>query len=101
LKPTPWENFLGIAARAGKVISGEELVVKSIQKQNAKIVLLSKDASDNTKKKVTDKCHFYKIDLAWVEDRNVLGRAIGKEQRVVVAVNDQGFSKRLKELLDH
>ncbi|MCM3732126.1 YlxQ family RNA-binding protein [Fictibacillus nanhaiensis] len=96
-----WENFLGIAARAGKVISGEELVVKSIQKQNAKIVLLSKDASENTKKKVTDKCLFYNIDYVWIEDRNVLGKAIGKEQRVVVAVNDQGFSKRLKELLDH
>jgi ribosomal protein L7Ae-like RNA K-turn-binding protein len=101
LKPNPWVNFLGIAARAGKVISGEELVVKSIQKQNAKIVLLSKDASENTKKKVTDKCLFYKIDFVWIEDRNILGKAIGKEQRVVVAVNDQGFSKRLKELLDH
>ncbi|WNB90361.1 YlxQ family RNA-binding protein [Bacillus sp. NEB1478] len=101
MKTSNWENFLGLAARAGKVISGEELVVKSIQKQNAKIVLLSKDASDNTKKKVTDKCLFYNIDFVWIEDRAVLGKAIGKEQRVVVAVNDQGFSKRLKELLDH
>lgn len=101
MKPSPWENFLGIAVRAGKVISGEELVVKSIQKRNAKIVLLSRDASENTKKKVTDKCLFYKVDLVWIEDRNILGKAIGKEQRVVVAVNDQGFSKRLKELLDH
>ncbi|MBY6036052.1 YlxQ family RNA-binding protein [Fictibacillus nanhaiensis] len=101
MKPSQWENFLGIAARAGKVISGEGLVVKSIQKQNAKIVLLSKDASENTKKKVTDKCLFYNIDYVWIEDRNILGKAIGKEQRVVVAVNDQGFSKRLKELLDH
>jgi ribosomal protein L7Ae-like RNA K-turn-binding protein len=101
LKGKRWENLLGLAARAGKVISGEELVVKSIQKQNAKIVLLSKDASENTKKKVTDKCLFYNIDFVWIEDRNALGKAIGKEQRVVVAVNDQGFSKGLKELLDH
>jgi ribosomal protein L7Ae-like RNA K-turn-binding protein len=101
LKTSKWENLLGLAARAGKVISGEELVVKSIQKQNAKIVLLSKDASDNTKKKVMDKCLFYNIDIVWIDDRSVLGKAIGKEQRVVVAVNDQGFSKRLKELLDH
>ncbi|MDR7072182.1 YlxQ family RNA-binding protein [Fictibacillus barbaricus] len=101
MKTSKWENLLGLAARAGKVISGEELVVKSIQKQNAKIVLLSKDASDNTKKKVTDKCLFYNIDIVWIDDRSVLGKAIGKEQRVVVAVNDQGFSKRLKELLDH
>jgi ribosomal protein L7Ae-like RNA K-turn-binding protein len=101
LKTAKWENLLGLAVRAGKVISGEEMVVKSIQKQNAKIVLLSKDASENTKKKVTDKCLYYNIDLVWIDDRLVLGKAIGKEQRVVVAVNDQGFSKRLKELLDH
>ncbi|MFC0188856.1 YlxQ family RNA-binding protein [Fictibacillus aquaticus] len=96
-----WENLLGLANRAGKIISGEELVVKAIQKNTAKLVLLSEDASENTKKKVTDKCKFYQVEWQWIPDRNTLGNAIGKEQRVVVAVSDQGFSRKLKELLDH
>lgn len=96
----PWFSLLGLANRAGKCISGEELVVKAVQRQNAKLVILSMDASPNTKKKITDKCSFYKVNVKWVDDRYSLGSAIGKDQRVVVAVTDQGFTKKLTALLD-
>lgn len=94
-----WSNLLGLAMRARKVISGEELVIKEVRRGTAKIVLLSLDASDNTKKKITDKCSFYKVPLFEVENRYVLGEAIGKDERVIVAVNDSGFAKKLKTLL--
>ena len=45
-------QFLGLAARARKIISGEELVVKEIRHGNAKLVLLASDASANTSKKL-------------------------------------------------
>ena len=51
-------HCLGLANRARKIISGEELAVKEIRSGNAKLVLLSADASANTTKKITDKCHF-------------------------------------------
>lgn len=95
-----WANFLGLANRARKCISGEELVIKEIQRNKAKIVLLSMDASDNTMKRIQDKCKFYGIDIRYVPNRIELGNAIGKEQRVVVAVNDQGFAAKLKQILD-
>ena len=62
----------------------------------AKLVLLAADASSNTEKKVSDKCKFYNVPVRKVEDRSVLGRSIGKEARVVVAVTDQGFAKAHK-----
>lgn len=95
-----WTSFLGLANRARKCISGEELVIKEIQRKNAKLVLLSLDASDNTAKRIQDKCKFYEIDLRNVPNRQELGNAIGKEQRVVVAVNDHGFAAKLKQMLD-
>ncbi|WP_347550346.1 YlxQ family RNA-binding protein [Pseudalkalibacillus hwajinpoensis] len=95
-----WESFLGLAQRAGKVVSGEELVVKEIQRKNAKLVLLANDASDNTRKKVTDKATTYKVPLCIVSDRYELGHAIGKMQRVTIAVTDAGFAKKLFAILD-
>lgn len=95
-----WLSFLGLANRAGKIITGEELVVKEIQKQRVKLVLLANDASSNTTKKITDKCNFYNVPLRIVSDRYQLGQSIGKEARVVVAVMDPGFSKKLKQMLD-
>jgi ribosomal protein L7Ae-like RNA K-turn-binding protein len=93
-------SLLGLANRAGKCISGEELVVKEIKRKKAKLVLLSLDASDNTTKKISDKCKFYEVDLRNVSDRYELGNSIGKDQRVVVAVTDQGFADKLKHILD-
>jgi ribosomal protein L7Ae-like RNA K-turn-binding protein len=95
-----WASFLGLANRAGKLITGEEMTVKEIQRGNAKLVLLSKDASRNTEKKITDKAAFYKVPVRRVENREALGQAIGKEARVVVAVMDIGFAKKLKTLID-
>ena len=100
MKQEKWMSLLGLAYRARKVISGEELVIKEIRSRRAKVVLLSKDASSNTEKKITDKCHFYKVALYRVENRTQLGEAIGKDSRVVVAVQDDGFAKKLISLLD-
>ncbi|MDF2790211.1 YlxQ family RNA-binding protein [Neobacillus sp. 3P2-tot-E-2] len=96
----PWMSLLGLANRARKIISGEELSVKEIRSGKAKLVLLSADASANTTKKITDKCKSYEVPYKLVEDRHLLGQAIGKEARVVVAVLDDGFAKKLMTLLD-
>lgn len=93
-------SLLGLANRARKIISGEELTIKEIQRGKAKLILLSADASANTTKKVTDKCNFYQVPCKTVEDRFLLGQAIGKDARVVVAVLDNGFAKKLLTLLD-
>lgn len=95
-----WMSLLGLINRAGQLTSGEELVLKEIRKGKAKLVLLSSDASPNTSKKIKDKCLHYKIPLKYVSDRYMLGQAIGKDARVVVAILENGFAKKLVELLD-
>lgn len=94
-----WSALLGLAYRARKIIAGEELVIKEVRSGQAKLVLLSSDASSNTEKKITDKCSYYNVPLYKVESREQLGNAIGKEARVVVAVLDEGFASKLKTLL--
>ena len=56
-----WMSLLGLANRARKLISGEELVVKEIRSGKAKLVFLSGDASANTEKKISDKCHIIRF----------------------------------------
>lgn len=100
MKQNQWMSLLGLANRARKIISGEELTVKQIQSGKARLILLSADASANTTKKITDKCNSYEVPYKIVENRHLLGQAIGKEARVVVAVLDVGFAKKMVTLLD-
>lgn len=92
-------QLLGLAVGARKLITGEELVVKEIKK-NAKLVIISSDASDNTMKKIQDKCKFYNVELHVFGTRYDLGHATGKETRVVLAITDDGFAKKLSGLLN-
>ena len=93
-------NLLGLAARARKVISGEELVVKEIRSGKAKLVILASDASGNTAKKIQDKCTYYNVELHVFGDRYDLGHATGKEARVALAITDSGFAKKISSLLN-
>ncbi|WP_071131437.1 L7Ae/L30e/S12e/Gadd45 family ribosomal protein [Enterococcus timonensis] len=91
-------NLLGLAQRAGKLASGEQTVLQNIRNQNAKLVLLCSDASDNTQKNIRDKCNFYHIELRVVYTSDQLSAALGKK-RFVCALLDSGFSKRMDEII--
>ncbi|XID96097.1 YlxQ family RNA-binding protein [Paenibacillaceae bacterium WGS1546] len=86
---------LGLATRAGKLVSGEEVVMKAIRSGDAKLVLLAEDASDNTRKKIQDKCNSYRVPLLVGFTRFELGAAVGKPERVLFAVTDRGFADLL------
>jgi ribosomal protein L7Ae-like RNA K-turn-binding protein len=92
-------QFLGLANRARKLVTGEELVIKGIQKRQISLVILSQDVSENTFKKITDKCKTNHVKWVQFGDRNLLGQAIGKGPRVVIGVTDSGFSAKLQQLI--
>ncbi|MFT8317099.1 MAG: YlxQ family RNA-binding protein [Sporolactobacillus sp.] len=95
-----WQSLLGLAKRAGKVVSGEDTVLRMIRDRKARVVLLSDDASPRTKKTVTNKCTFYQVPLFNVPDRFILGKAIGQPARVIVAVEDIHFAGGLIRRLE-
>ncbi|MFC7442772.1 YlxQ family RNA-binding protein [Laceyella putida] len=94
-------QLLGLATRAGKVISGEELVIQEIRSGRARLVFLATDAAKNAEKKVTDKCSSYGVPLIRYGTRGELGAAIGKEERVVIAILDEGFARSFRKLLSN
>ena len=56
-------NMLGLAMRAGKLITGEEMTLKEIRQQRAALVLVASDAGKNTQKKIKDKSSYYEIKI--------------------------------------
>lgn len=91
-------QLLGLAQRAGRVQSGEEIVLEAVRSQKCKLVILAEDGSYNTKKKFHDKCNSYQVPLIELADRYKLGSALGKESRVVIGILDQGFATKIVDL---
>ena len=92
-------RMLGLAARAGALRFGEGAVRDSIRTNLAKMVIVAQDASENTKKKLSDNCKFYKVSYFEYGDRFALGSATGKGFAVVISVNDENFAKTLIDIL--
>lgn len=90
-------QLLGLAMRAGKIVSGEELVLKEVRSGNARLVILAIDAAKNSEKKMTDKCATYNVPILRYGSRTELGNAIGKEERVILAITDSGFANSIQK----
>lgn len=93
-------QMLGMAARARLLITGEELVLRDVRSGTARLVIVAGDASDNTLKKINDKCTTYNVEKHVFGNRDEIGHAIGKESRVVLAITDAGFARKLSGLLN-
>ena len=91
-------NLLGLATRAGLLVSGEDIVIDAIQRKKAKIVFVGSDASDNTIDKFEKKCFYYNIEMNTMFTSEELSHSIGKT-RTVLAIIDEGFQKAIKKNL--
>lgn len=90
-------SMLGLAKRAGKVVSGEFSVEKAVRSGKAYLVIVAEDASANTRKNFTDMCTYYKLPLIFTGTKEALGHAIGCEVRASVAVTDSGFAQSIEK----
>ena len=88
-------SMLGLASRARKITSGETLI-HDIRNKKVHYVIIADDASDNTKKKIIDKCNFYKVDYVIEGSIDDLSIAVGKFNRVAVGILDKGFATSIK-----
>lgn len=92
-------SLIGLATKAGKTVSGEFSTEKSVKTGNGFLVVVAEDASENTKKKFRNMCSFYQVPIYFYGDKESLGRAMGKEYRACLAVQDENFAKAImKEL---
>ena len=96
-------TMLGLCRRAGKTVIGTPMVTKSLTSGDIKLVIYANDASENTEKRVKDKCTFYGVEHIKVNrTADELAHAIGKSGAVcAVGITDGNFSKELKSLISN
>ncbi len=94
-------SFIGLAKKAGTVLAGEGIVKAAIKKRRAFLVIMAKDASPNTKKKIETALFNSAITMLEFGNKEKLGHTLGKAQFSVIAISDSGFAGRIEELIEH
>lgn len=93
-------SMLGLAMKAGKAVSGEFATEKSVKDGSARLVLVSEDASDNTKKLFSNKCAHYEVPGYVFGTKEGLGHTLGKSERSSLAITDENFAKSVIKHLE-
>ena len=85
-------SLIGLARKAGKLTVGTEAVCDSGGK--VKLGIASAEASDNTKKRISNCAEYYGVCAEYVAvSLDMLGKAIGKTATACVSIDDENFVK--------
>lgn len=93
-------SLLGLAMRAGKLVSGEDGTMIDLKKGKLNLVIVAEDASNNTKKLFKDKSSFRHVNCIELSTKSDLGISIGKDSRAVIGIKDIGFANKIIQLID-
>ncbi len=103
MQPDKLRGMLGLAKRAGRLVTGQGSVIDTVRrgKAAASLALYTADASARTVKQLTDKCTSFGVPcrpLPLTSDE--FGTALGKPAPMsTAAVTDDGFARAILALL--
>lgn len=80
--------------------AGEENCEKALRSGEAKLVIISRDASENTKKKFINKAFFYKVPAILYGQKQELGRLTGKSASSSICITDASLGERIKNAVE-
>ncbi|HOJ11985.1 MAG TPA: ribosomal L7Ae/L30e/S12e/Gadd45 family protein [Clostridiales bacterium] len=93
--------FLGLAAKAGKLISGEEACERAVKSGKVCLILVAEDAANNMKMRFENMCKYREVDIRIFGERELLGKFTGKDMRVVIGILQKEFAKQLLQMIDN
>ena len=96
--PERFSSLLGLAARAGGLIYGTDLVRQAARAGRVRLVVVATDTSDNTRDKLEGTLGRQPVPWIRILARAELGAAVGRAPLSAVGVSDAGFAARLQAL---
>ncbi len=97
-------SSLGLCMKAGKAVLGVPMICEAMKEGGRRLpvtVFEASDTSENTHKKISDKCNFYKVKHIRLEcDGVTLAAALGKQSSLAaVAVTDRKMSEMAEKYI--
>lgn len=88
-------RLLGLAARAGALVYGTDLVRRAVRAGRVRLAVVASDISENTSEKLRPLLKAREVVVVEGPDRNELGALVGRGPLSVVAVTEGSFAERI------
>lgn len=93
-------GLLGLCARAGKIVSGTDACLEEMNKKKVKLVLVTLDASEKTKKNMQYYALKEEIPIGFYGTIEEVSKAIGKENRAILGIKDANIAKEIRKVIE-
>lgn len=96
-------RFIGLAMRAGKVVSGYDASAAELMAGRGHLIVISKDISVNTLDSLMSLAERYEGEFPGAYSfatKCELGSAIGKPDRAILVITDKGMADKLSDMLE-
>ena len=84
--------------KSGNVSYGETLI-EDIRKNKVFTVIISTDMGETSKKKIIDKCTYYKIPYYIILDKETLSKSVGKNNVSSIGIKSIGAAQKIQNIL--
>ncbi len=88
-------QFLGLTKRAGKLLAGYNKCEDALKRNKIYLIIISKDASENTISKFIGYGEKYKIPVLQGCNKEDLGSALGVDEIKILCISDKNMSEKL------
>jgi ribosomal protein L7Ae-like RNA K-turn-binding protein len=99
-------SVIGLCRGAGRAVIGVGMICETLKKRGEGreasdvMVIEASDTSENTHKRVSDRCAYYNVRHLRIEsDCLALGKAVGKGAVGAVMINDENFCRAIDKQL--
>ena len=95
-------GMIGLAARAGKAVSGSDAVNGVIRSNKVELLIITRDISRNSLDRILkNMTGENEITCYSFSTSDELGDALGKPNRTVAAITDKSFAEGISAILDN
>ena len=85
-------GLIGLATRARKIAYGNDAVMDCLKQKKAKLVVITEDASEKTRKNMQYVCQKNNVKIIIFGKKDKLSHIIGKDNKVVIALKEKNIA---------
>lgn len=94
-------GMLGISAKAGKIVCGNDATIEDIERHKVKLVIVAEDASEKTKKNMKYVCDKNKVPILEFGKIEEISRTIGKSNKAIIGIKSKSLSEAIEKLIEN
>lgn len=93
-------GLIGLCRKSGNLVFGTDSCIDMIQRKKVKLVIITQDAAERTKKNFQILCELNLVPFYIFGTKDEISKAIGQENKVVIGIKNKSFAEEIAKWIN-